>query len=347
MSEILDNIVNCNISIEAPVEDGASFGVILIVGDAPLKKGKNFKDTDKYASIKEIIYAGWEDKEEVYQAALAAFGQEPKPQVVYVAARSVLESGDTEEFSAAVEKAADMPGWYGLALAGAEDEDYRKTAELIERTEKIFAFSVQDKENPLADKKYMRSFGIYSENKYVHIAWMAKVFSFDPGSETWAFKTLSGVNPSEITTSEMRQLEEKGLNYYAACAGRNITRNGYMTGGEWIDVIRFRDWLKNRMQIKIYELFIKNPKIPYTDSGIVLVENQMEAVLAEGQKTGGISETEYNENDEPVRGYTVTVPRSASLGREQRAKRVLTDCHFTARLSGAIHVTELRGNLTF
>lgn len=373
MSEVLDNIVNCEISIESPVEDAASFGTIMLIGDGPRLGGKDLKAVDRYASLSEVEDAGWREDEAVYQAARAAFMQEHKPEFLYIAVRQAASGGADENTGAAEEEPVDtekgtkestgslerfsetarrvtgMAGWYGLALAGAEDTDINETAELIESTEKIFAFSTQREKNPLLRTDYMRTFGIYSEaaDENAHAAWLAEGFSYDPGSETWAYKMLKGVTPSELTTRQMRSLEEENLNYYIPCAGRNITRNGRMAGGEWIDVIRFRDWLKNQMQIRIFELFVKNPKIPYLDTGITLVENQMRAALQAGQKAGGIAETEFDENDEPIEGYTVTVPRAASLSSAQRASRTLRDCRFTARLAGAIHIVELKGSLVY
>lgn len=355
MSEILDNIVNCNISIESPVEDGSSFGTLLIVGDGPLNGGKDLKAVDKYASLREVMEAGWNEDSAIYKAARVVFLQDPKPEHIYIAVRQNADSKDKEginsmePFWETVKRVIGMTGWYGLALAGAEDSDYVEVAKIIESTEKIFAFSTQSKENPLSSSDYLRTFGIYheDEDEYAHAAWLAKGFSFDPGSETWAYKTLAGVTASNLTTREMRSLEENNLNYYVPCASKTITRVGKMVGGEWIDVIRFRDWLKNEMQIRIFELFVKNPKIPYVDSGIALVENQMRAVLQAGQAAGGIAETEFDENDEPIEGFTVTVPRAATISAAQRAKRTLPDCKFTARLSGAIHAVELRGNLVY
>ena len=348
MSEILDRIVNCKISIESPVEDGSSFGTILLIGDAPVTARVGLRDVGLYASLQEVLDAGWKEDSEMYQAVMTAFSQDPKPQHIYIAVRK-REGSTTEEITETVRRALETSGWYGLALveADAENGDYDETADLIETTEKIFGFSTQKVKNPVTNNVYLRTFGIYSENKYAHIAWMAKVFNHDPGSETWAFKTLNGVAASPISSSQTRELESENLNYYIACAGKNITQNGKMIGGEWIDVIRFRDWLKNRMQIQIYRLFIKNPKIPYTDAGITLVENQMFAVLKDGQMAGGIAETEYDEDENEISGYTITVPRAASLGSDQRAKRILPDCKFSARLSGAIHAVELRGNLVF
>lgn len=369
MSEVLDNIVNCDISIESPVEDSTSFGTIMIVGDRPIGPEKDIKEVDKYASLAEIVDAGWKEEDAIYKAARVTFLQEHKPEFIYIAVRqqAATETPDAEAGNAGVEKSAKErlsnpekfsetvkrvtghSGWYGLALAGAEDTDINEVADLIESTEKMFAFSTQGKKNPLSRKDYLRTFGIYSESldEYAHVAWLAEGFSYNPGSETWAYKTLRGVTTAGLTTREMRGLEEEKLNYYISCAGKGITRDGKVIGGEWIDVIRFRDWLKNQMQIKIFELFVKNPKIPYLDAGITLVENQMRAALQAGQKAGGIAETEFDENGEPVEGYTVTLPRAASLSSAQRASRALKDCRFTARMAGAIHIVELKGNLVY
>ena len=58
------------------------------------------------------------------------------------------------------------------------------------------------------------------------------------------------------------------LNYFITVGNKNITMNGKVVGDEWADIIRFRDWLKNDMQVRVVNLFIARPKIPYTDSGI-------------------------------------------------------------------------------
>lgn len=371
MSEILDKIVECNISIESPVEDGSSFGTIMIIGNGPLIAAKDFNAVDKYASLSEVEEAGWTDNSAIYKAARAAFMQEPKTEYIYIAVRQkkvIIDEGEDtvdksetasdpvplvessmERFAETVKRVITMPGWYGLALVEAEDADYDEVAMMLEGTNKIFAFSTNSKDIPLKRSDYLRTFGVYSEfvDEYIHIALMVKCFSFSPGSEAWAYKTLTGITPSELTNREMTKFNDENMNYYVACANRNISMNGKMIGGEWIDVIRFRDWLNNQMQIEIFELFVKNPKIPYLDSGIALIENIMRKVLQEGQEVGGIAETEYDENDNPVYGYSVTVPRAASLSSAQRKKRKLPGCKFTARLTGAILAAELRGNLVF
>lgn len=376
MSEILDRIVNCDISIEKPVMDSASFGTILIIGDAPPDGGKDLKPVDKYASLAEVTDAGWKEGTEIYKAARAAFLQEHKPELIYIAVRQEraaegdngedVKEEDTEaktketsagtgigleKFSDTVKRVLAMSGWYGLALAGADTADYDEVAYIIESAEKLFVFSVQSKELPipLSRTDYLRTAVIYSDSadEYAHVAWLTECFSYAAGSETWAYKTLSGVSASELTTREMGRFDEANVNYYVTCANKDITLQGKVIGDEWIDVIRFRDWLKNEMQLRIFALFVKYPKIPYLDAGITLVENQMRATLQDGQEAGGIAVTEFDENEEPVEGFTVTVPKAASLSSAQRATRKLRNCRYSARLAGAIHIVEIQGNLVF
>ena len=53
------------------------------------------------------------------------------------------------------------------------------------------------------------------------------------------------------------------------------------------------------MQVRVANLFITNPKIPYTDKGIGLIQNQMIASLKSGVYYEGIAPDEYDEDGEP------------------------------------------------
>ena len=179
------------------------------------------------------------------------------------------------------------------------------------------------------------------------MAAVAKWLNYESGSETSAFKTLASVYPSELTTTEMRALADANLDYFITVGNKNITMNGKVVAGEWADIIRFRDWLKNDMQVRVVNLFITNPKIPYTDSGIGLVQNQMLASLKAGQDVGGIAEDEFDEDGNTIPGYQTSVPLAATISASDKASRRLTNCKFKARLAGAIHFAELTGSLTY
>lgn len=276
--------------------------------------------------------------------------------------REPLDSPEIELESVidTLNRAASEDGWYVSCPAGIDENEYEGIAQWTEAHTKLFFFPFVNHEKIPVGSIYYRSAGIFCKetseqeiaeipeaNHYLHVAYAAKCLNYKAGSETWAFKTLSGVYPSSLTSSVEKQLEEAHMNWFTTVAGKNITRNGQVAAGEWIDIIRFRDWLQNDMQIRILNLFIKNPKVLYTDSGIALVQNQMIASLKEGQNIGGIAEDEYDEEETLIPGYKTSVPRAASLTDSQRASRKLTNCKFSARLAGAIHAVEINGALVY
>ena len=114
-----------------------------------------------------------------------------------------------------------------------------------------------------------------------------------------------------------------------------------------IDVIRFRDWLVETIQTEVFSVMINRDKLPYTDAGIAIVENTINAVLELGQTRGGIAPTEFDEDGNRNLGYSISVPKAASISANVKAQRVLRDVKFTARLAGAIHAVEIKGSLTY
>ena len=270
--------------------------------------------------------------------------------------------------AATIARALEMSGWYVLCTAGVDPALYEEIAAYIETQEKMFCYTEmaffgagEDGENkPSVGNVYFRSMGIYGRestkqadedvpdaNWYMNVAWVAKWLNYESGSETAAFKVLASVYPSSLTSTEMKALAEANLNYFITVGNKNISMNGKVVGDEWADIIRFRDWLKNDMQVRVVNLFIVNPKIPYTDSGIALVQNQMLASLKAGQDVGGIAEDEFDEDGNTIPGYQTSVPLAATISASDKASRRLTNCKFKARLAGAIHFAELTGSLTY
>lgn len=266
-----------------------------------------------------------------------------------------------ENIQTTLSRAKEEAGFYGICLVGFRDpETVEGAVSWAEANEKLFAFEYLDPEAcPVSNFSFYRSFGIYSgeadgyesanqpaENQYAALAWMAKCFGYDPGTETWNLKELASIVPSALSTARKKKLEEKHINSFRRYAGCNVTIGGYTLAGEWIDVIRFRDWLKAEIQINVFNALKTNRKVPYTDAGIGLIEGKMEETLLRGQAIGGIAGNEYDDG-KLIPGFTVTVPRATSLTEAERKSRKLPGCRFTARLAGAIHAAEIEGYLSF
>ena len=354
MANNIDSIVKVAISLESPAVSSESFSTLLLVGSLPAKYAGLSRKPELvgvYSGIKEVENAGWEETEELYKAALVAFRQNPKPEKIMIAPRQT-EDGEEESFLDVLNRAYETAGWYGFSCIGITDEEINDIAVWTEATEKMFSFTTSSEECPVTEKGLLRTQGWFTNqtgdyDKYLDVAVMATGFGYQPGSEVWALTSLSIVNPSNIGSNLAAILDNQNMNYYVTIAGSNVTQNGKVLGNEWIDVVRFRDWIKNDLQLRVFNAFRKNPKLPYTDNGISVIEGCMKASLKSGQSIGGIAEDEYDADNNLIPGYTTYVPLAANLTAAQKKSRDLPDCKFNARLSGAIQVATIEGQLGY
>ena len=251
--------------------------------------------------------------------------------------------------------------WYGLVLTERVKATQLKAAEWTEANDKLFITATDEVDvlNPalatdlisvLKNTRYYRTAVLYHTNaatEYPDAAWAGRVFTIQPGAETWALKSLASVTPSPLTSTQKQTVVTKGGNtfefYQAQIA---LTSPGKVAAGEWIDVIRFRDWLKDTIQVNMVQMMINRDKVPYTDAGIQLCVNNLRKSLQEGQNSGGIAPDELDANNNTVPGFVITYPRSVELAPSIKASRTLA-LGFTARLAGAIHVVEITGALAY
>lgn len=356
----LDRIVNITIELQAVVSSGASFDTVLIVGPAPKSAldDVTIPDVGVYTSLSAVNEMGWvsegDSADPVGIAARIAFSQSSKPKQIYIAVQKTDEEGSAlEEPTATLSRAESDNGWYVVLPAGIPEEKLESMAEWIEAREKIMGYAYADPNDNPVSEIYYRSFGICygsdtgSGDPYKHVAMAIRFLAYDAGSETWVNKPLSAVNTSKFTDTELSTIEKDPASYYIQFGDTGLVQGGKVRAGEWIDVIRFRDWLKNDMQTRVVNLLVKNSKIPYTDKGIGLVRNQVIASLKEGTRRGGIAEDQYNSDGDLIPGFTTSVPLAADLTDEQKKSRTLTDVNFSAILAGAIHVVEVTGSLVY
>lgn len=366
MSDNLNRLCNIDITLDNPVQTAAGFDCLLLIGDAPAVPKGEVPDVGVYSNLDEVTDVGWvatgDGAEPIGRAARIAFSQSPRPNKIYIAVRKLADIDQDnvlEDISVTLDRALDTSGWYVICPCGLEETEYTDIAEWTEAREKIFAFTTMSTTNPVG-KLFYRSFGVYGkplvsmedtaipkDNYYAHVAMTAKCLCYESGSETWANMVVNGIAESTLVSTTINTLETQSLSYIIKVGNKIITQGAKTAAGEWIDLIRFRDWLHVDMAQRVCNLLISNPKIPYTDNGITAVENQMVASLKEGQTRGGIAEKEFDDMGEEIPGYKTMVPLASSLTSAQRASRTLKDCKFKARIAGAIHMVEITGSLTY
>jgi len=267
---------------------------------------------------------------------------------------NLLEYKDTTTDSSLVTELGQIttlyPDYYGLILADAPSAArITAIAAATETQERIFGALTHDSDNTdsgsstciaavLKAASHFRTFCFYSEDQKSHGAacWMGGRFPIAPGASTWAYKPLSGTIVDTLTTNQLTGLDAHNANYYVELAGTPCTIDGKMAAGEWIDVIRGRDWLVARLRERQAYLLLNKPKIPFTDGGVKLITAQVQAQLEEGVGADYLSP-----DPEPF----VTAPKVADVSAVNKTARVLPDVYFEATLAGAIHEMIINGVL--
>lgn len=171
----------------------------------------------------------------------------------------------------------------------------------------------------------------HKPDQFAASAWVGKVTPNDPGSATWFGKTLSGVSATTLTSTERGRLVAKSGNFYTTIAGVNVTQMGTAASGEYIDVVRGDDWVADDMAKRIFATIAGRPKIPYTDEGVALIENDMRATL------------KIAVDRDIYASFVITVPLVADVDDADKIARLLPDMKFSAVRSGAVQKVNVTG----
>lgn len=242
--------------------------------------------------------------------------------------------------------------WYLALLDSYGQAEIEAFAALIEATgtpAKAYFFATSDEDclttavddvfSNLQSSAYVRTMGIWHETPgdAIEAGWAGVGLPKDPGSITWNLKTIAGAAVSTLTTSEKSNVQGKDGNYYIRIAGVNLTQTGITPGNDFFDVTRGIDFIAARLGENIFFRLQALDKVPFTDAGIAIVENEVRGVLLLG-----VSQSIFTADPEP----TVTVPRANDVDTVDRANRLLPDVNFTAQLAGAIHEVIVNGTVT-
>lgn len=243
---------------------------------------------------------------------------------------------------------ADDSDWYGLSIDSNSEAQAAALAAWAETEVILFGVDSGDEEvatdavgnlaETLEAAAYNRTFLLFNRalGRYGATAWFGDRLSADPGSATWAMKTLAGIVADSLTTTQRTNIESNNANHYTRRAGIDITRQGTLASGRFIDVQRTIDAVTARIQEEVFDLLTSLEKVPYTDAGVGLVIAAVLGVLREFQQTGAL---------DPAIDPVVTAPRVADVSAADKTARILPDVRFQATLAGAIHRVEIDGVL--
>lgn len=238
--------------------------------------------------------------------------------------------------------------WYAVVTDTHIQAEVVALSDAVASRRKIFGTSSQDPAvittgttdvaAVLSAKSASRTYGVYlptADTEYPEAAWMGAQLPYTPGSNDWDFKRLSGVTVSSLSDTARVNLRAKNMNMYTAVGGLNVMQDGNMFDGTPIDEIIGTDWLYARLQEQIYFRLANLLKVPMTNAGLVIIENEIRSVLSQAEANGLIA-----------RGWSVTVPDVLDIPVTLRAARTAGVFQFRARLAGSIRKILVEGFLS-
>lgn len=234
--------------------------------------------------------------------------------------------------------------WYGLITLHNSSAVILAAAAWAEANEKLYIAASMDSEistvaatiatdvaQQLSNLSYARTALFFhpAPDEFADAAEIARWFPIDPGGDDWRLKTLAGVTVKEYSDTQVTNMTDKFVNWYADLGGANVVQGeGKVAADEFIDVVRFRDWYAARLQERGANTLIQAEKIPFTDAGIAVFETMIKGLNAEGIRAGGIA---------PDPAPVVIVPLAADVSAADKAARWLRGVKSSWELAGAIH----------
>lgn len=287
------------------------------------------------------------------------------PGSVMSSALRTLNGGIPEDLSAISDENED---WYMLLLSDRDDQSILSAARSIETQRRTFlaqssdaqivdtpfdAVTPPDIASKLKALSFARTAVAFATNDTndVAAAWAGIQLPKTPASSTWKFKTLVGVLVDAFTATQLVNIKAKDANGYREIAGRNITFEGTVAQGEFLDVIRGIDKLFQDIQANVFGTLLKNDKIPFTNSGIQLIAADVRAALQTSLSAGLIAESRPNAltGEEESPAFTVAPPNVADIPAADRENRIIPATNpivFEGTLAGAIHAVNVSGTLS-
>ncbi len=250
--------------------------------------------------------------------------------------------------------------FYGIMMISRTDGDIMDLAFGVEAVRKSFiacsdaaaiiTAATTDIGSRLKAKSLSRTGLLFSTDQasFPDAAWLGRILPREVGSVTWALKTLVGIEAEgstdarpPLTGAEKSFAKGKNVNFYVVAGGVSVTQGGNTASGEFLDVIRGVDFIQARMTENVFEVLVKNEKVPYTDQGITLIGSPINATLEDATTRGILASP-----DGILPAFTVNLPKALDIPSSQKQTRVLSGITFGGKLAGAVHDVDIIGNVS-
>ncbi|MCC8194044.1 MAG: DUF3383 domain-containing protein [Deltaproteobacteria bacterium] len=226
-------------------------------------------------------------------------------------------------------------------------------AVFLAATNSVAAYNAADTTNIgyyASNKGYIRTATVYHNNAQVYpdISYLAFLlatnYSLPDSAVTMKFKQLDGIEPTMVTETQLAALNARRINVYTAVGNNSRTvREGVQGAETWFsDSIVNLDNFKEELQVEVYNVFLRNRKVPYTTKGQNLLVSAARKICAKYARNGVFADRDI-EDPTTESGFT-TVPATnitpvsvAFSTASERAERLAPPINITAYEASAMH----------
>lgn len=159
-----------------------------------------------------------------------------------------------------------------------------------------------------------------------------------------AFKQGPGITVADISSNQLAALRSYNGNAFIKVGDNALFLDGKMADGTWFDTVQGVSWLTQKIRNNVFNLFYTSTtKIPWTDTGVAMVNQQVTLALELGVTNGLIAPGYDNEGNFYPDGYKV-MSTDLSLLQSQKGDRIWEGTSFIAIGSGALQGATITGN---
>lgn len=318
--------------------------------------GEPVQEYKVYSELEQVS-ADYGTDSVAYKMAAAILSQRIRPSQIAIYNMGT-RTGDPTELSTALDEIlnAGNTGWYFLIPATRVDADRLELANWVETQRRMLVIGNGDSEDV---SSFVTSVGglpdsdrvvaCYhptneADGNYLEAALVGWIAGRYAGAAAWFHAKLSGLTESTCTYNEIQSLETANvITWWKTPVGIWVTTCGKTIGGEWADITQVMDFVEARLKERIWSLLVDKDRIPYTQEGINLLANAVEAELHR------LARSPYNIIATNINGRPlcrVIPPLREEIDSLEVRNRRIPDLPFEATVAGAVKQITVNGILT-
>lgn len=184
---------------------------------------------------------------------------------------------------------------------------------------------------------------VYPDVSYASLA-LSVNYALENSTLTMKFKQLTGIETVPLTETQLSALASRRINTYVSMGNSSsVVREGVQSADSWFtdSHVNLSNY-KEELQVEVFNVFMRNKKVPYTAAGQDLLVSAATKINSRYTRNGTFADREEETTDNET-GYT-TLPATTiipapvySATTSERANRIAPPISIVAYEAGAFH----------